>query len=410
MKKILISLAAVLCVSLSVKAADDTMNPLITAMPSMSIAPDGRAAGMGDLGVATEADFNSQYWNPAKYAYMYSKGGITANYTPWLRSLVGDIDLAYLAGFYNFGDLGGGIGASFTYFSMGDVQLMDADNVDRGTVRPNEWALDLSYFRKLHEYVSMSVALRFLYSDLNNGRAQTQENIHAGWTMAADLGIYYRQPIELPMGTSHFSLGFTLKNLGGKISYSDDISNFIPTSMNIGVGYELPCDKYNFLTFNIEANKLLVPSRKSTYTNRETAAHPELWNDDGTPTDPSNLDTWQMSTQAYSAINSAKGWFQSFNDAPGGAAEEFKEVRWGAGIEYSYNKQFFARIGYSYENFYKGNRNYVTLGAGFHLSIVTLDISYCAALASSNPLNNTMRFTLGFDLYGIKDLVNNRKK
>ena len=410
MKKILISLAAVLCVSLSVKAADDTMNPLITAMPSMSIAPDGRAAGMGDLGVATEADFNSQYWNPAKYAYMYSKGGITANYTPWLRSLVGDIDLAYLAGFYNFGDLGGGIGASFTYFSMGDVQLMDADNVDRGTVRPNEWALDLSYFRKLHEYVSMSVALRFLYSDLNNGRAQTQENIHAGWTMAADLGIYYRQPIELPMGTSHFSLGFTLKNLGGKISYSDDISNFIPTSMNIGVGYELPCDKYNFLTFNVEANKLLVPSRKSTYTNRETAAHPELWNDDGTPIDPSNLDTWQMSTQAYSAINSAKGWFQSFNDAPGGAAEEFKEVRWGAGIEYSYNKQFFARIGYSYENFYKGNRNYVTLGAGFHLSIVTLDISYCAALASSNPLNNTMRFTLGFDLYGIKDLVNNRKK
>jgi len=410
MKKILISLAAVLCFTMSIKAADDTMNPLITAMPSMSIAPDGRAAGMGDLGVATEADFNSQYWNPAKYAYMYSKGGITANYTPWLRSLVGDIDLAYLAGFYNFGDLGGGIGASFTYFSMGDVQLMDADNVDRGTVRPNEWALDLSYFRKLHEYVSMSVALRFLYSDLNNGRAQTQENIHAGWTMAADLGIYYRQPIELPMGTSHFSLGFTLKNLGGKISYSDDISNFIPTSMNIGVGYELPCDKYNFLTFNVEANKLLVPSRKSTYTNRETAAHPELWNDDGTPIDPSNPDTWQMSTQAYSAINSAKGWFQSFNDAPGGAAEEFKEVRWGAGIEYSYNKQFFARIGYSYENFYKGNRNYVTLGAGFHLSIVTLDISYCAALASSNPLNNTMRFTLGFDLYGIKDLVNNRKK
>ena len=244
MKKILISLAAVLCFTMSVKAADDTMNPLITAMPSMSIAPDGRAAGMGDLGVATEADFNSQYWNPAKYAYMYSKGGITANYTPWLRSLVGDIDLAYLAGFYNFGDLGGGIGASFTYFSMGDVQLMDADNVDRGTVRPNEWALDLSYFRKLHEYVSMSVALRFLYSDLNNGRAQTQENIHAGWTMAADLGIYYRQPIELPMGTSHFSLGFTLKNLGGKISYSDDISNFIPTSMNIGVGYELPCDVF----------------------------------------------------------------------------------------------------------------------------------------------------------------------
>ena len=399
MKKILISLAAVLC-AVTMKAqstapvAPDVMNPLITAMPSLSIAPDARAAGMGDLGVATDADFNSQYWNPAKYAYMYSKGGITANYTPWLRSLVGDIDLAYLAGFYNFGDLGGGIGASFTYFSMGDVQLMSEDNIDLGTVRPNEWALDLSYFRKLHEYISMSVSLRFLYSDLNNGRTTTQEDIHAAWTMAADLGLYYRQPIELPMGTSHFALGFTLKNLGGKMTYNDRTSSFIPASMNIGVGYELPCDKYNFLTFNLEANKLLVPSLQSKYA----------VDDQGNPLDTQPRREW------YNNLNPAKGWFMSFNDAPGGAAEEFDEVRWGAGIEYSYNKQFFARLGYSHESYNKGNRNYVTLGAGFHLSIVTLDISYCADLASTNPLNNTMRFTLGFDLAGIKDLVNNKKK
>ena len=392
MKKILISLAALLCLTISAKAADDTMNPLITSMPSLSIAPDARAAGLGDVGVATDADFNSQYWNPAKYAYMYSKGGLTANYTPWLRKLVGDIDLAYLAGFYNFGDLAGGIGASFTYFSMGDVSLTDSKGQELQKVRPNEWALDVSYFRKLHEYVSMSVAVRFLYSDLNNGvNSSAGESgateMHPAWTMAADIGLYYRQPIELPMGTSNFALGFTIKNLGGKMTYDKVTSNFIPASMNIGVGYELPCDKYNFLTFNLEANKMMVPSRKSTKA----------------------PDGKEYTGEQYSQINPAKGWFQSFADAPGGVKEEFNEVRWGAGIEYSYNKQFFARAGYSYENYYKGNRNYLTFGAGFHLSIVTLDVSYCVGLAATNPLDQTMRFTLGFDLAGIKDLVNNKK-
>lgn len=401
MKKTLISLAALLCATTMSGAqavVDDTMNPLITAMPSMSIAPDGRAAGMGDVGVATEADFNSQYWNPAKYAYMYSKGGITANYTPWLRKLVGDIDLAYLAGFYNIGELAGGIGASFTYFSMGDVALTDGSGNVLQNVSPNEWALDVSYFRKLHEYVSMSVAVRLLYSDLTNGMNNSTAGgtvMHPAVTAAADIGVYYRQPLELPMGTSYLAVGLTVKNLGGKMAYSDDgSSNFIPASGNLGVSYELPCDKYNFLTFNLETNKLLVPSRKSRFTEGF---------------DPKDENTWQMSQTAYSDLNPAKGWFQSLGDAPGGAKEEFNEVRWGAGIEYSYNKQFFARMGYSYENYYKGNRNYLTFGAGFHLSIVTLDVSYCVGLAASNPLDQTMRFTLGFDLYGIKDLVNNKK-
>ena len=401
MKKVILSITAVLCaVTMNAQGVpDDTMNPLITAMPSLSIAPDARAAGLGDLGVATEADFNSQYWNPAKYAYMYSKGGITANYTPWLRKLVSDIDLAYLAGFYNFGDLGGGIGASFTYFSMGDVQLTDGSGMTPITVRPNEWALDLSYFRKLHEYVSMSVAVRFLYSDLNNGVNTSTTGgteMHPAWTMAADLGIYYRQPFELPSGTSHLAIGLTIKNLGGTMAYATDgSSNFIPASLNIGAGYEIPINKYNFLTVNVEANKMMVPSRLSKYT---------------TGFDANDPTTWRASQQEYSDWTSARGWFQSFDDAPGGSKEEFQEVRWGAGIEYSYNKQFFARMGYSYENYYKGNRNYLTFGAGFHLSIVALDVSYCVGLASSNPLDQTMRFTLGFDLAGIKDLVDNRKK
>ena len=394
MKKIFLSFAALVCaVSMSAQA-DPTPNPVITAMPSLSIAPDARAAAMGDVGVATEADFNSQYWNPAKYAYMYSKGGITANYTPWLRKLVGDIDLAYLAGFYNFGDLAGGIGASFTYFSMGNVQLTNMDGTKLQDVRPNEWALDLSYYRKLHEYVSMAVAVRFLYSDLNNGVNSSTNGgseMHPAMTAAADISLYYRQPFELPTGTSHFALGFTLKNLGGKMSYAEDgSSNFIPTSMNIGASYEIPLNKYNFLTLNLEANKMLVPTRYSKFAADQT--------------------TQRYTQDEYTAINPAKGWFQSFADAPGGSKEEFDEVRWGAGIEYSYNKQFFARVGYSYENYFKGNRNVVTFGAGFHLSIVTLDVSYCVGLAASNPLDQTMRFTLGFDLYGIKDLVNNKKK
>ena len=393
-KKLLISMVAVLC-AVGVRAQgtpDDTMNPLITSMPSLSIAPDARSAGMGDVGVSTDADFNAQFWNPAKYAYMYSKGGITANYTPWLRKLVTDIDLAYLAGFYNFGDLAGGVGVGFTYFSMGDVQLTDGSGQALPTtVRPNEWALDLSYFRKLHEYVSMSVSVRMLYSDLNNGYNSSTSGgseMHPAITAAADIALYYRQPIDLPMGTSNFALGFSLKNLGGKMTYDNVTSNFIPASMNIGMTYELPFNKYNSMSFTVEANKMMVPSRKSKYADQP----------DG-----------QYSQDAYSALNPAKGWFQSFADAPGGVKEEFAEVRWGAGLEYSYNKQFFARAGYSYENYYKGNRNYVTFGAGFHLSIVTLDVSYCVGLAASNPLDQTMRFTLGFDLAGIKDLVNNKK-
>ena len=394
MKKIFLSLAALVCAITLSAQTERTPNPVITAMPSLSIAPDARAAGLGDVGVATEADFNSQYWNPAKYAYMYTKGGITANYTPWLRKLVGDIDLAYLAGFYNFGDLGGGIGASFTYFSMGDVALTDMSGTKLQDVRPNEWALDFSYYRKLHEYVSMAVAVRFLYSDLNNGVNSSTTGageMHPAMTAAADIALYYRQPFELPMGTSHLSLGFTLKNLGGKMTYAEDgSSNFIPSSMNLGLSYELPLNKYNFLTFNLETNKMLVPTRYSKFATDQT--------------------TFKYSQDEYSQINPAKGWFQSFNDAPGGSKEEFEEVRWGAGIEYSYNKQFFGRVGYSYENYYKGNRNVVTFGAGFHLSIVTLDISYCVGLAASNPLDQTMRFTLGFDLAGIKDLVDNKKK
>lgn len=400
MKKTFFSILTFSILSLPILAT----NPVITAMPSLSIAPDGRAAGMGDVGVATNADLNSQHWNPAKYAFMESKGGLTANYTPWLTKLVNDIDLAYIAGYYNMGDMAGTISGSFTYFSMGEVQLVDYSGTAFQEAHPNEWAIDVAYSRKLHEYVSMAVALRFLYSDLNNGVnasvSGASQEMHPAWTMAADVALYYKQPISLPMGESYFGLGFNLSNLGGKMTYDDYVSNFIPANMRLGVSYEIPFDNYNRLMATVECNKMLVPTYYSNKASDQT--------------------THRYSQEEYSAISSTAGWFQSFADAPGyinettgktvsSSLEEFQEVQWGVGLEYSYNRQFFGRVGYSHENFYKGNRRYVTLGAGFHLSIFSLDFAYCIATAPSNPLDNTMRFTLGFDLAGIKDLVNNRK-
>jgi hypothetical protein len=400
MKKILFSILTFSVLTLPMLAT----NPVMTAMPSLTIAPDGRAAGMGDVGVATNADLNSQHWNPAKYAFMESKGGITANYTPWLTKLVSDIDLAYIAGYYNMGDRIGALSASFSYFSMGAVQLVDYSGTAFQEAHPNEWALDLAYSRKLHEYVSMAVAMRFLYSDLNNGVnasvTTAAQEMHPAWTMAADISLYYRQPISLPMGESYFGLGFNLSNLGGKMSYDEGTTqNFIPANMRLGVSYEIPFDNYNRLMATVECNKMLVPTYESKFA--------------------SNQDTKRMDQEEFSRISSVNGWWMSFCDAPGyitedgktvsASAEEFQEVQWGVGLEYSYNRQFFGRVGYSHENYWKGNRRYVTLGAGFHLSIFSLDFAYCIATAPSNPLDQTMRFTLGFDLAGIKDLINNRK-
>ena len=400
MKKILFSILTFSICSLSVMAT----NPVMTSMPSLTIAPDGRAAGMGDVGVATQADINSQHWNPAKYAFMESKGGISANYTPWLTKLVSDIDLAHIAGYYNMGDRVGALSASFSYFSMGAVQLVDYSSTAFQEAHPNEWALDLAYSRKLHENLSMAVAMRFLYSDLNNGVnasvTTAAQEMHPAWTMAADISLYYRQPISTPMGESYFGLGFNLSNLGGKMSYDEGTTqNFIPANMRLGVSYEIPFDNYNRLMATVECNKMLVPTYESKFAEDKT--------------------TNRMEQEEFSAISSVNGWWMSFCDAPGYTtdegkvvsplAEEFQEVQWGVGLEYSYNRQFFGRVGYSHENYWKGNRRYVTLGAGFHLSIFSLDFAYCIATAPSNPLDQTMRFTLGFDLAGIKDMVNNRK-
>ena len=404
MKKIILSILTLVGLALPALAT----NPVITAMPSLTIAPDAHAAGMANIGAATNPDLNSQHWNPSKYAFMESKGGITVNYTPWLTKLVNDINLAYIAGYYNIGEMAGTVSGSFRYFSMGEVTLMEMDanyqGSPLGTAHPNEWALDVAYSRKLHEYLSMAVALRFMYSDLNNGinsSTSTSPEMFPAWTMAADVSLYYRQPIATPMGESYFALGFNLSNLGGKMSYDEgDTKHFIPANMRLGVSYELPFDDYNRLMISAEANKMLVPTYNSKFANDGNGG--------------------QYDQADYAAVSSPNGWWQSFCDAPGyfnentgkhvsATMEELQEIQWGIGLEYSYNRQFFGRVGYSHENYYKGNRRYVTLGAGFKLSIFSLDFAYCIATAPSNPLDGTMRFTLGFDLAGIKDLVNNKK-
>jgi hypothetical protein len=299
--------------------------------------------------------------------------------------------------------MAGTLSASFTYFSMGDVKLVDIGGVDFANAKPNEWAIDLAYSRKLHEYVSMAVALRFLYSDLTNGANFTgtsAQEMYPGWTMAADVALYYKQPIALPMGESYFGLGLNISNLGGKITHDEGTTqNFIPANLRLGVSYEIPFDNYNRLMATVECNKMLVPTYYSKFATNQT--------------------DHKYTQDEYASISSPKGWWQSFCDAPGYTTdegkvisplmEEFQEVQWGVGLEYSYNRQFFGRVGYSHENFWKGNRRYVTVGAGFHLSIFSLDVAYCIATAPSNPLDQTMRFTLGFDLAGIKDLVNNQK-
>ena len=398
MKKVFVTLMSIALMAMPAMA-EEVMNPIITAMPSLSIAPDAHAGGLGDVGAATTPDLNSQHWNPAKYALMESHGGITANYTPWLTKLVNDIDLAYIAGYYNISERAGALGMSFTYFSLGEVQLTNFEGDPIVNAAPNEWALDLSYSRKLHEYVSMAVAMRFLYSDMNNGvnagNTGSSMEMYPGWTMAADVALYYRQPFELPMGTSYFALGLNISNLGGKISYDqNNTSSFIPANLRLGASYELAFDNYNRLSINADVNKYLVPASKGSKF---------AVDENGNPLEGQALKNW------YYNLSSPKGWYQSFADAPGGFKEEMRELQYGVGLEYSYDRKFFGRVGYSHENKWKGNRRYVTIGAGFHLSIVTLDVSYVIATAATNPLDNTLRFSLGFDLAGIKDLVNNKK-
>ena len=364
---------------------EDFFNPVNTSVTSQTIAPDARSAGMGDVGVATDPDVVSQYWNPAKYPFTISRAGVALNYTPWLRELVNDMDLAYLAGYYRIGDYSA-VSASLRYFSLGEVFLDTSD--DAMTINPYEMSLDVAYSLMLSETFSIGAAVRWIYSDLTYDYTS---DTAPGSAFAADLACYYQNYINLGQRECQLGLGLNISNIGSKISFGgDNNSEFIPTNMRLGASLMIPIDEYNRFTISADANKLLVP----TYPKQE----------DGESTE----DYQERVQKNYYDVSSISGIFKSFGDAPGGLKEELQEVQWSVGGEYVYHDKFALRAGYHHESANKGNRKYFTVGAGFKMSVFSLDAGYVIATAKSNPLDQTLRFSLSFDMDGLKDLFRRR--
>ena len=383
-RKALLATACLLCCGGAVADDDDklnTFNPVEHAIISETIAPDARGAGMGDVGAATDPDVKSQYWNPAKYPFCISRAGIALNYTPWLRQLVNDIDLAYLAGYYRIGDYSA-ISGSLRYFSLGEVYT-DYGNSDM-TVKPYEMSIDAAYSLMLSEKFALAAAIRWIYSDL---RFDYSEDSKPASAFAADLAMYYNNYVMLGQRECQLGLGMNIRNIGSKISfYGDEESQFIPANLRLGASLMVPVDEYNRFTLTADANKLLVPT-----VPRQNEGE-------------SNSEYQDRVRREYSDVGSIKGIFQSFSDAPGGFKEEMEEVQWSVGAEYVYHDQFSLRAGYHHQAESKGNLKYFTIGGGFRMSVFSLDVGYVISTARSNPLDQTLRFTLAFDMDGIKDL------
>lgn len=363
---------------------DKFFNPVTTSVTSQSIAPDARSAGMGDVGAATDPDVVSQYWNPAKYPFTISRAGVAINYTPWLRQLVSDIDLAYVAGYYRIGDYSA-VSASLRYFSLGEVQMSDNEYL---TINPYEMSFDVAYSLMLSEHFSLGAAVRWIYSDLTY---DFTSDTAPGSAFAADLSCYYQNYLNIGQRECQLGLGLNISNIGSKISFGgDNNSEFIPTNMRLGASLMVPIDEYNRFTIAADANKLLVPTYPKQNEGESTEAYQERVQKD------------------YYDVSSISGIFKSFGDAPGGFKEELQEIQWSVGAEYIYHDKFALRAGYHHESENKGNRKYFTVGAGFKMSVFSLDAGYVIATAKSNPLDQTLRFSLSFDMDGIKDLFRRR--
>lgn len=386
MKKIIATTLFLAC-SLTTMAQDKNnfFNPVNTSVTSQTIAPDARSAGMGDVGAATDPDAVSQYWNPAKYPFCISRAGVALNYTPWLRQLVSDMDLAYLAGYYRIGDYSA-ISGSLRYFSLGEVFLsLDANAM---TINPYEMSLDVAYSMMLSEKFSIAAGVRWIYSDLTYDYT---EDTSPGSAFAADLSCYYQDYINLGQRECQLGLGLNISNIGSKITFGGtDRSEFIPTNMRLGTSLMVPVNEYNRFTIALDANKLLVPT------------YPKKGEDEDGGTYDDRIQT------EYYDVSSIAGIFKSFGDAPNGFKEELEEIQWSLGAEYVYNDQFSLRAGYHHEAENKGNRKYFTVGAGFKMNVFSLDAGYVIATAKSNPLDQTLRFSLTFDMDGIKDLFGRR--
>lgn len=385
-----------LCTAVALPALSDSgssykknmFNPVRTSVTSLSIAPDARAGAMGDVGVATEADANSQYWNPAKYPFNIARAGVSVSYTPWLRKLVNDINLANMAGFYRIGDYSA-VSASLRFFSLGEMFLSDMEDM---TINPYEFAVDAGYSRMLSERFSMAVNMRFIFSDI---RYDYTAESKAGKAFAADIALYRLGYFMMGNRECSFGWGLNINNIGSKIAYGgDDNAEFIPTNLRLGMNMTVPFNEYNKFSVAVDANKLLVPTfPKQDTENGETES-----------------DYTDRVQKEYYDVSPIAGIFKSFHDAPNGFKEEMQEIQWSVGCEYTYNDRFMLRGGYHHESANKGNRKYFTVGAGFHMSVFTVDAAYVFSTSQTNPLDQTMRFTLGFDLDGMKDLFGRRRR
>ena len=380
-KKTLSIILFSLVFAIGVKVYSQELNAIQTVVPFLTIAPDSRAGAMGDAGVATSPDVYSQHWNPAKFAFIDGKGGVGISYSPWLRNLVPDINIAYLTGYYRI-DRQQVVSSSLLYSSLGDVPFTDDyGNLER-TFKPNELAFDVGYSRIFAEHFSGGIAFRFIYSNLTGGSYSGGDATKPGTSFAADISGYYNnKDITLFSKDAELGFGVNFSNIGAKMSYSDgQTSDFIPMNLRLGAASTINLDNFNKLSLTLDLNKLLVPTPPIYNSNMEI------------------IDGKDPNVSVPVAI------FQSFYDAPGGFKEEIHEITYSTGIEYWYNNQFAIRGGYFHENASKGNRKYFTTGAGFKLKGFTIDFSYLMPLAQNHPLARTLRFSMSFDINSMRNV------
>ena len=355
------------------------INTITTAVPFLMISPDARAGGMGDQGVASAPDINSVYWNPAKMPFIDKKAGLSVSYTPWLKALVNDMFIGYVTGYSKLNN-NQVLAGSLRYFSLGNITFTDAQGNTTREFKPSEFALEASYSRKLSEFLSGGITLRYIHSNLTGGTSPDGVDTKAGNTAAADVAVYYQKEVRVGDKDAIFTSGINISNVGAKISYSKSgTKNFIPTNLRLGPGLKIKLNDYNDIGFSMDINKLLVPT-------------PPIY-----IPDPNNSTSQIIGAGKDPNVSVAQGILQSFNDAPGGTKEELREINIGFGAEYWYDKQFAFRGGYFYEDKRKGNRKYFTLGAGLRYNVFGLDLAYLIPTDQRNPLQNTLHFTLTFD-------------
>jgi len=380
-KALIFSIIFLLTAPLMPLAAQDKhpLNVIQTVVPFLTIAPDSRAGAIGDAGVATSPDLYSMHWNPAKYAFIDGNGGFAMSYSPWLRALVPDINLALLTGYYRI-DSKQVLAGSLMYSSLGEIQFTDDYGNYQSTHNPNEFSVDAAYSRLFSEHWSGGVALRFIYSNITGGQYVGSTETKAGTAFAADASAYYTTALKLGSKTGKISAGMNFSNIGSKMSYtSDEDPDFIPMNMRLGTTFTVDLDRYNTIGISFDINKLLVPT-PPVYEDGEIVAGK----------DPN--------------VSVPVAIFQSFYDAPNGFGEEMHEISESIGIEYWYNQQFALRTGYYNQADCKGNMKYFTAGAGFRLSVFSLDFSYLIPITQNNPLARTLRFSLGFEFDSLRNV------